>query len=155
MTLTQSPGIDLTTGLHFVETKVNTRPDGTFIHRPFDGGVEITAGTSPNSSIVRQTRKYFRYQSGKGIQCSVAINFSPSRIINNIVGTANTTLSTKTYVVRVNANGNTSYNLSGDDRDGRVLDSNASVTIMKGDTCLLYTSPSPRDKRQSRMPSSA
>ena len=24
-----------------------------------------------------------------------------------------------------------------------------------GDTCLLYTSPSPRDKRQSRMPSSA
>ena len=25
----------------------------------------------------------------------------------------------------------------------------------KGITCLLYTSPSPRDKRQSRMPSSA
>ena len=24
-----------------------------------------------------------------------------------------------------------------------------------GNTCLLYTSPSPRDKRQSRMPSSA
>ena len=24
-----------------------------------------------------------------------------------------------------------------------------------GDVCLLYTSPSPRDKRQSRMPSSA
>ena len=28
--------------------------------------------------------------------------------------------------------------------------------LMQGyDTCLLYTSPSPRDKRQSRMPSSA
>ena len=27
------------------------------------------------------------------------------------------------------------------------------VDLMKG--CLLYTSPSPRDKRQSRMPSSA
>ena len=26
---------------------------------------------------------------------------------------------------------------------------------MKNDCCLLYTSPSPRDKRQSRMPSSA
>ena len=25
----------------------------------------------------------------------------------------------------------------------------------QADTCLLYTSPSPRDKRQSRMPSSA
>ena len=32
------------------------------------------------------------------------------------------------------------------------------VTILNDDsssTCLLYTSPSPRDKRQSRMPSSA
>ena len=29
------------------------------------------------------------------------------------------------------------------------------VTPGKGGTCLLYTSPSPRDKRQSRMPSSA
>ena len=27
--------------------------------------------------------------------------------------------------------------------------------IIMGYTCLLYTSPSPRDKRQSRMPSSA
>ena len=28
-------------------------------------------------------------------------------------------------------------------------------TMIDGDPCLLYTSPSPRDKRQSRMPSSA
>ena len=27
--------------------------------------------------------------------------------------------------------------------------------IVLGEACLLYTSPSPRDKRQSRMPSSA
>ena len=134
LTLTQSPGLDLTSGLHYVETKVNTRPDGTFIHRPFDGGVEITAGTSPNSSIVRQTRKYFRYQSGKGIQCSVAINFSPSRIINNLVGTANTSLTAKTYTVNVNNLGSGSYNLAGDDRDGGVLDSNPTVTFMSGDT---------------------
>ena len=32
--------------------------------------------------------------------------------------------------------------------NGRILRDNF-------DTCLLYTSPSPRDKRQSRMPSSA
>lgn len=61
------------------KTAVYMRPDGTFLHRPFDGGVEITAGSSPNSSITRQTRKYFRYQSGKGIQCSIAINFNPAR----------------------------------------------------------------------------
>ena len=29
------------------------------------------------------------------------------------------------------------------------------MDVVKGKTCLLYTSPSPRDKRQSRMPSSA
>ena len=29
------------------------------------------------------------------------------------------------------------------------------VHVATGTTCLLYTSPSPRDKRQSRMPSSA
>ena len=29
------------------------------------------------------------------------------------------------------------------------------ATILRSMLCLLYTSPSPRDKRQSRMPSSA
>ena len=31
----------------------------------------------------------------------------------------------------------------------------ATLELTPGATCLLYTSPSPRDKRQSRMPSSA
>ena len=31
----------------------------------------------------------------------------------------------------------------------------ADMVCPMSDTCLLYTSPSPRDKRQSRMPSSA
>ena len=31
----------------------------------------------------------------------------------------------------------------------------AQNVALKGNNCLLYTSPSPRDKRQSRMPSSA
>ena len=34
-------------------------------------------------------------------------------------------------------------------------DSVAFKRVDISDTCLLYTSPSPRDKRQSRMPSSA
>ena len=33
-------------------------------------------------------------------------------------------------------------------------DQNANISV-NNKTCLLYTSPSPRDKRQSRMPSSA
>ena len=70
--------------LHFVETKVYTRPDGYSLHRPFDGGVEIAAGTAPLSRITRQTRKYFRYQSGKGIQTSLAINFNPPVILDTV-----------------------------------------------------------------------
>ena len=40
--------------------------------------------------------------------------------------------------------------------DGGAVDVGGASRIPNGvDTCLLYTSPSPRDKRQSRMPSSA
>jgi len=84
--LTGAPGVTTSNAPHFVDTKINVRADGEFLHRPFDGGVEITAGTSPDSQIVRQTRKYFRYQSGKGIQCSVAINFNPYRPIRLATG---------------------------------------------------------------------
>lgn len=60
------------------ETQLYSRPDCINVHRPFDGGVEINASRVPGASIVRQTRKYFRYQSGKGLQYSTGINFSPS-----------------------------------------------------------------------------
>ena len=47
------------------------------------------------------------------------------------------------------------------DIDMDAVDSDGTITITNADAlprpmrCLLYTSPSPRDKRQSRMPSSA
>jgi hypothetical protein len=60
-------------------TFVYVRPQGYSLHRPFDGGVEMSTGSGTwYGSIIRQTRKYFRYQSGKGIQTSAAINFKPS-----------------------------------------------------------------------------
>jgi hypothetical protein len=58
--------------------KVYARGEGVSIHRFFDGGVQINPGTAaPNSQIIRQTRKYFRYQSGKGIQFSTGVLFKP------------------------------------------------------------------------------
>ena len=66
-----------TTSKVFRKTELYVRPNGSFQHKPFDGGVAIQTGTSLNSSLVRQTRKYFRYQSGKGIQTSYAMNFNP------------------------------------------------------------------------------
>tara|TARA_A100001201_G_scaffold99205_2_gene85360 strand:+ start:974 stop:5956 length:4983 start_codon:yes stop_codon:yes gene_type:complete len=96
LTLEDNAGITTSSAKHFIDTKINVRADGTFIHRPFDGGVEITAGSSPDSKVIRQTRKYFRYQSGKGIQCSMAINFNPYRPARSLVGTASSTDATIT-----------------------------------------------------------
>ena len=36
-----------------------------------------------------------------------------------------------------------------------ILDTNKEVTLSRFTDCLLYTSPSPRDRQKSRMPSSA
>jgi hypothetical protein len=73
-----------TTANYSTISSVNLRPDGFSLHKSFDGGVDITAGTSPNSKIIRQSRKYFRYQSGKGIQNSFAINFSPLKTLQKL-----------------------------------------------------------------------
>ena len=60
-------------------TFIYVRPQGYSLHRPFDGGVEMSTGYGTwYGKIIRQTRKYFRYQSGKGIQTSAGINFKPS-----------------------------------------------------------------------------
>jgi hypothetical protein len=78
------PGIANTVARYFVPTAVYMISDGKIVHRPFDGGVNMTSGLIPNSKIVRQTRKYFRYQSGKGIQVSMAVNFNPTFDIDRI-----------------------------------------------------------------------
>ena len=55
------------------------RPQATFAHRPFDGGVIFsTNGNSNNQQAIRQTRRYFRYQSGKGLQYSSGSLLKPS-----------------------------------------------------------------------------
>ena len=85
----------------YTQTKLYSRPDGYAVHRPFDGGVEIAAGTSPYSQILRQTRKYFRYQSGKGIQTSLAINFNPPVIFEKLTSNGTTATGRTTYPHRL------------------------------------------------------
>lgn len=75
-------------------TFVYVRPSGYSLHRPFDGGVEMSTGAGNSfGQIIRQTRKYFRYQSGKGIQTSFAINFKPSIDIMSMERVSPTTVS--------------------------------------------------------------
>lgn len=63
---------------YLLPTSLYVKPGCFNLHRPFDGGVEINAGYGADAQIVRQTRRYFRYQSGKGLSCQFAINFNPA-----------------------------------------------------------------------------
>lgn len=58
---------------------VYPRPDSFFIHRPFDGGVQLgTGGPQHGAQAIRQSKKYIRYQSGKGIMYTTGALFAPS-----------------------------------------------------------------------------
>ena len=96
MTVFETSANSVTSSDYYYATQISLRPDGFGLHKPFDGGVDITAGTSPKSRIARQTRKYFRYQSGKGIQTSFAINFNPPRIVSELIKAIGDTATVKT-----------------------------------------------------------
>lgn len=70
---------------------------GNSIHRSFDGGVNFTTGTnSPGYQLIRQTRRYFRYQSGKGIQFSTGTILKSRFDVDNITSSGTTvTVTTK------------------------------------------------------------
>ena len=53
--------------------------NATILHRPMDGGVILSTKTPTyGASVVRQTKKYFRYQSGKGYLWSSGTLFKPN-----------------------------------------------------------------------------
>lgn len=57
----------------------------TVVHRAYDGGVEFgTAAEGHNNQLIRQTRRYFRYQSGKGIQMSTGTLMKPAMRVDSI-----------------------------------------------------------------------
>ena len=60
-------------------------PKSQFLHRPFDGGVVFSANAnSNNEQAIRQTRRYFRYQSGKGMQMSSGTILKPNLQLDSI-----------------------------------------------------------------------
>ena len=67
---------------------VYSRPDSFYIHRPLDGGVQLgTASPSHGATAIRMSKKYLRYQSGKGIMYNTGALFAPSYDIQNITTT--------------------------------------------------------------------
>ena len=69
----------------FGNNVVYARPSGFVEPRSFDGGVAFSSGANvPNQQLIRQTRRYFRYQSGKGLQFSTGSCLKPALFIRSI-----------------------------------------------------------------------
>ena len=81
---------------------MHTRSDAFVIHRPFDGGV--TLGNflpSHGASVSRQTKKYMRYQSGKGILWTSGVALNPVLNLDQISANATAIGSTITVTTEV------------------------------------------------------
>jgi len=62
------------------------QPYSTVTHRPFDGGVLLTPLVPTHAAMVcRQSKKVFRYQSGKGLLWSSGTIFCPNNDISRVV----------------------------------------------------------------------
>jgi hypothetical protein len=71
--------------------QIYPRPQGSVLHRPFDGGVQFSSNASSNyEETTRQTRRYFRYQSGKGLQVSSGTTLKPSLQIDSLTSSGTT-----------------------------------------------------------------
>ena len=67
------------------------RPDSFFVHRPFDGGVQLgTASPSHGATAIRMSKKYIRYQSGKGVMYNTGALFAPSYDLRSLVAAGTT-----------------------------------------------------------------
>lgn len=71
--------------------EIYVRPQSVFLHRPADGGVIFSTNSASNyAAAVRQTRRYFRYQSGKGLQASSGTILKPYAGIDSITSNGTT-----------------------------------------------------------------
>ena len=73
-------------GLTGLVANVTPFAQGLVKHRPIDGGNNIGTNTPAHGfEMTRQTKKYFRYQSGKGTMFTTGTQFNPVFTMSNIV----------------------------------------------------------------------
>jgi len=112
------------------------RSNAAFIPRPFDGGVLMGPGTpTRGASAIRVTKKYFRYQSGKGILFSTGTVMAPTFDITALsaAGTIVTSVITVTTDVENGLNPGATVTITGVTTSG-YDQSNYVVTSIVSDT---------------------
>jgi hypothetical protein len=118
--------------------------NSSLLHRPFDGGVIINCKTpSFGASTVRVSKKYFRYQSGKGLLWSTGTIFRPNYDIQTItasgIGTG-VTVTVKTDDIDHGLQVGATVNISGVTTAG--YNGNFVVTAVTDDFTFTYNSGS-------------
>lgn len=89
------------TGVTLTANTVYVRQKGLVTHRAFDGGVQFTNQQSDHGySLLRQTRRYFRYQSGKGIQFSTGSMLKPALAVDSVTASGTTVGATITVTTK-------------------------------------------------------
>jgi hypothetical protein len=79
-------------------TTLYPRQPGYIEHRPYDGGVQFSNETAYHGyTDIRQTRRYFRYQSGKGIQFSTGTIMKPPFYVDSLTASGTTVTVTTKY----------------------------------------------------------
>ena len=86
-----NPTIGNPASLTATSALVYSRPQSQYVHRAFDGGVLFCSNTSSNFvSSIRQTRRQFRYQSGKGMLIASGTLMKPYATIDALSSSGTT-----------------------------------------------------------------
>ena len=85
-----------------ITANIYARSDAFVLHRPFDGGVQL-GNFNPcfGASISRQTKKYMRYQSGKGLLWTSGVLFNPVLNLDQISSSGTAAGSTITVTTEI------------------------------------------------------
>jgi len=101
----QMPGYSAGSSSTIIDTSIITlavRPEANFVHRAPDGGIMIASQNLQHGIAgIRQTRRYFRYQSGKGIQLSTGTKFAPNYEIAGVSSIGTTAVLTIAEAVTI------------------------------------------------------
>jgi hypothetical protein len=113
-----------------------TRTQGFITHRAFDGGVQFSNQLPYHGyQVIRQTRRYFRYQSGKGIQFSTGSIMKPAAYVDTMSnGGSGTTITVNTRFPHGLSAG-TTIKVSGCDDSAY----NGTFTVVTAPTLLQFT----------------
>jgi hypothetical protein len=119
------------------QVNIYARPAGYVESRTFDGGVAFSAVAGvPNGQMIRQTRRYFRYQSGKAIQFSTGTSLCPPLFVSSITASGTTATVTTRFAHNLTAN-NTTIIVTGADQ--AAYNGTFVVASVTNPTTLTYT----------------